>query len=42
MGLHRNSGAFTMQKDCYYTAKTMFLNWAELYTKRDYRPIHTK
>ncbi len=24
MGLHRNSGAFTMQKDCYYTPKAMF------------------
>ena len=31
-----------MQKDCFYTPKAMILNWAELQTKRDYRPIHTK
>lgn len=23
MSLHRNSGAFTMQKDCYYAPKAM-------------------
>lgn len=39
--LSKNS-AFTMQKDCFYTPKAMILNWAELQTKRDYHPIHTK
>lgn len=32
MSLHRKSGAFTMQKDCYYTPKAMLFEGGAWHT----------